>query len=104
MSGLRNIKVEPEYEQRLHKKIVSLWRHQLWQENQVCRKHKTWLILAVLFRPFGFIALKTYKKLFDISIYRFWAYLMKVITETYLMKVITETYLMKVIPETRRAH
>ena len=86
MSGLRNIKVEPEYEQRSHKKIVSLWRHQHWQENQVCRNHKTWLILSILFRLFGVIALKTYKKLFDISIYRLWA------------------YMMKVIPETRRAH
>jgi hypothetical protein len=40
----------------------------------------------------------------SILIFRFWAYLMKVIPETYLMKVIPETYLMKVIPETRRVH
>ena len=39
-------------------------------------------------------------KLFGFPIHRFWAYLMKVITEMYLMEVITEMYLMKVIPET----
>jgi hypothetical protein len=57
------------------------------------------LILAILFRPFGFIADKTFNYL-DLSNLSILRYLIKVIPETYLMKVIPETYLMKVIPET----
>ena len=43
--------------------------------------------LAILFRPFGLLIPKTFK-LFGFTIFRFWAYLMKVIPVTYLMKVI----------------
>ena len=50
--------------------------------------------MAILLRPFGFIAAKT--KLFGFPVFRFWAYLMKVILSVpewrlfwaYLMKVI----------------
>jgi hypothetical protein len=38
-------------------------------------------MLAMLFRPFGFIVPKTFK-LFGFPIFRFWTQLMKVIPET----------------------
>jgi hypothetical protein len=56
-------------------------------------------MLAILFKPFGFIAPKTLNYL-GFQSFDFERHLMMVIPETYLMKVILETYLMKVILET----